>query len=194
MFAQNKRLTILSEEERFALYELPDFNEIQQNEYLILTDREKQMVFSRLALSTQVYCALQIGYFKAKQMFFDFDWNDIPPEDIAFLMKNYWTDQEFSPQPITKYEYYIQIKEIVKLYDYSLWSKKYTELLFGHILKTSRRDISIGFILTELLQFIQNERIVRPGYTTLQDIISTAINSERERLGNLIIKSLKIFF
>lgn len=190
MCAKNKRLTILSEEERFALYELPDFNEIQQNEYLSLTDGEKQIVFSRPTLSTQVYCALKIGYFKAKQMFFDFDWKDVPSEDIAFLMKNYWTEQEFLPQPITKYEYYTQIKEIVNLYDYSLWSKKYTELLFEHILKTSRRDISIGFILTELLQFIQNERIVRPGYTTLQDIISKAINSERERLGNIIINSL----
>jgi len=190
MYAQNKRLTILSEEEKFALYELPDFNKIQQNEYLNLTYKEKQIVFSRPTLSSQVYCALQIGYFKAKQMFFDFHWEDVPKEDIAFLINNYWTEKEFLPQQITKYEYYTQTKEIVKLYDYSLWSKEYTELLLQHVLKTSRRDISIGFILAELLQFIQNKRIIRPGYTTLQDIISKAINNERDRLGNIIINSL----
>lgn len=37
MQAQNKRLSILSEEERFALYALPDFNEMQQDKYLITT-------------------------------------------------------------------------------------------------------------------------------------------------------------
>lgn len=189
MYAQNKRLTVLSEE-RFALYGLPDFNEVQQHEYLNLTDEEKQIMFSRPTLSTQVYCALQIGYFKAKQMFFDFDWNDVPNEDIDFLMKHYWAEQEFSLQSITKYEYYTQIKEIIKLYDYKLWSKENTELLFEHILKTTKRDIRLGFILTELLQFMRDNRIIRPGYTTLQDIISKAINTERERLGNIVSKAL----
>lgn len=190
MGAQNKRLTVLSEEERFALYELPDFNEIQQQEYFNLTNEEQQIMLSRPTLSAQVYCGLQIGYFKAKHMFFDFDWSYVPKADIAFLLKQYWTEQPFSSQPITKYEYYTQIKEIIKLYDYRLWSKEYTELLSDHISKVAKRDINMAFILTELLQFIRNRRIVRPGYTTLQDIISKAINTERERLSNIISNAL----
>lgn len=99
MCAQNKRLTVLSEEERFALYELPDFNEVQQNEYFDFTDEEKQIMHSRPTLSAQVYCGLQIGYFKAKQLFFDFDWGDVPKEDIAFLLQYYWPEQPSSLQP-----------------------------------------------------------------------------------------------
>lgn len=72
MAAPNKRLTIMSEEERFALYGMPDFSESQQYEYLSFTNSEQQFMFSRSVLSAKVYCALQIGYFKAKQLFFRF--------------------------------------------------------------------------------------------------------------------------
>jgi hypothetical protein len=63
-------------------------------------------------------------------------------------------------------------------------------MLFEHILKTAKRDISVSFILAELLQFIRKNKIIRPGYTTLQDIISKAVNTERERIGNIIGESL----
>ena len=61
MGAQNKRLTVLSEEERFALYELPDFNEIQQQEYFNLTNEEQQIMLSRPTLSAQVYCGCKVN-------------------------------------------------------------------------------------------------------------------------------------
>ena len=190
MRAHNKRLTILSEEEKFALYTMPDFNELQQYEYLTLTNAEQQIMFSRSTLSSKIYCALQIGYFKAKHMFFDLDWIDIPDEDISFLMKHYFPDKHFLAESITRYEYYTQIKQITELYGYRLWSKEYTERLYEYIVKIAKRDISISFILAELIQFLNNEKIVRPGYTTLQDLISKVINAERERLGNIIINAL----
>lgn len=37
---------------------------------------------------------------------------------------------------------------------------------------------------------MNGEKIVRPGHTTLQDIISNAVRSERERLGNIIFDTL----
>jgi TnpA family transposase len=188
MCSHNKRLTILSAEEKFALYELPDFNESQQQQYLIFTNDEQQLIFARSNLSAQLYCALQIGYFKAKQMFFDLD--KVPQEDIDFLMKCYFPTQQFFLKPITKYEYYQQVKQISNLFGYRLWSKNFMLELYDYVLKISKRDINIGFILAELIQFLSNQKIIRPGYTILQDIISKAINSESKRLGNIIISSL----
>ena len=42
------------------------------------------------------------------------------------------------------------------------------------------------FILTELLAFLAARRIVRPGYTTLQGIISEVLTAERRRLEHLV--------
>ena len=190
LFKANKRLTILSEEEKCALYDLPDFNEAHQHEYLVFTVEEQKVIFSRSTLSAQLYCSLQFGYFKAKQMFFTFAWDEVPQEDIDFLKKCYFPSQKFTLNPITKYEYYEQIKQISNFYNYRLWSKDFTDQLYKFVVKTSKKDISISFILTELLQFLNNEKIIRPGYSILQQIISKAINTERERLGDIITKAL----
>ncbi len=70
MIASNERLTILSAAEQAALYEIPDFDDAQRLNYLNLTVEEQVLMRSRSNLATQVHCAIQIGYFKAKHLFF----------------------------------------------------------------------------------------------------------------------------
>ena len=83
MTAKSKRLTVLSEAEQEALYGLPDFDDGQQLDYLSLSEAELALASSRPSLHAQVYCILQIGYFKAKQAFFRFEWSK--PTRIAPL-------------------------------------------------------------------------------------------------------------
>lgn len=187
---KNKRLTILSEEEKFALYALPDFNESQQYEYFVFSNDEQKIIYACSNLSSQLYCALQIGYFKAKQTFFNFEWEEVQEEDIDFLIKFYFSNQQIPLKPISKYEYYRQVKQISSFYGYELWSNKFIDKLYKHVSKTAKRHINTSYILVELLQFIRNEKIIRPGYTVLQDIISKVINDESERLGDIILDSL----
>ena len=52
------------------------------------------------------------------------------------------------------------------------------------------RDISPNFIANELLIFLQTQKIVRPGYTTLQTIVSVALAKERQRLKSCLRKHL----
>ena len=54
----------------------------------------------------------------------------------------------------------------------------------------TRRDVTPTFILIEILAFLKARKIVRPGYTTLQSIITDALTAERRRLGELIEGSL----
>ena len=66
---KNKRLTVLSEAEKQALYDLPDFDDFQRAEFFAMTEKEHGIVFQRNGLRSQLYCLLQIGYVKAKQAF-----------------------------------------------------------------------------------------------------------------------------
>jgi hypothetical protein len=88
--ALDKNLTIVSEAERAAIYGLPDFDDFQRTEYFALTAEERTFVQSRVGLSEQISCILQIGYFKAKQAFFRFRLTDVPQEDIDFLIIRSW--------------------------------------------------------------------------------------------------------
>jgi hypothetical protein len=186
----NKRLTILSEEERVAMYSIPDFTKEQRKEYFTFIEDELNLIFSRTNISAQIYCALQIGYFKAKQIFFEFSWIDSSNEDVDFLVKEYFGGKNISLKQITQYEHYTQINQIAKVHDYSLWSNKFTEPLYLHIFKISKRDMNIKFILTELIHFLLDRRIVLPGYSTLQKIISKALNDEYARLECIISDSI----
>ena len=74
----SKRITVLSEAERQALYDLPDFDDFQRAEYFAMTEVEHALVFRRKDRWSQIYCLLQTGYFKAKQAFFRFSMEDVP--------------------------------------------------------------------------------------------------------------------
>ena len=104
---KNKRLAVLSNAEQYALYGLPDFDNGQQLEYLSLSETELALACSRPGLHAQIYCAVQIGYFKAKHAFFRFTWSETE-DDVAFVLSRYFNDEVFEPKDITKHEHYVQ--------------------------------------------------------------------------------------
>jgi hypothetical protein len=185
----NKRLTILSRAEQIALYALPDFNDAQRNEYMILSEDEQALALSRPTLSAQAYCMLQISYFKAKQAFFKFSWGHVPTEDMEFISQIYLNNQ-VDKTPLTKHEIYTQRNQIIQLLEYRLFSKDEEIYLSTYLSQIVKRGVNIKFLLTELLAYLNKNKIIRPGYTTLQDIISKTLQTERERLGALITGAL----
>lgn len=189
MATKNKLLTVLSEAEQFALYGLPDFDDRQRLDYLSLSETERALACSRPSLHARVYCALQIGYFKAKQAFFRFTWDEVQ-EDCAFVLTRYFNDQAFEPHAITKHEHYTQRALIAALFGYRLWSAQFLPQLMQQAAQIVRRDVTPGFIVAELIAWLNEHKIVRPGYTTLQELISEALSIERQRLGRLLAEGL----
>lgn len=176
MRATNERLTILSEAEQFALYGFPDFDTEQRLEYLLLTKEELALVPSRPAQHNQIYCALQIGYFKAKQFFFRFSWKENIREDVEFVLQHYFPSHAFNEHAVTKHEHYAQCHAIAHLFGYHLWSSGFESLLKEQTAKIILRDTNPSFIVMELFAFLQANKIVRPRYTRLQIIISDCAN------------------
>ena len=180
----------MSEAEQFALYGLPDFDYNQRMQYLFLTDGELSLALNRPDIPAQVHCVLQIGYFKAKHAFFKFSWEDTQ-EDLAFIVSRYFNGQVFVPQTITDHEYYKQREIIVDFFGYRLWSSKlFIPQLAQLTAQIVRRDVTPGFIVAELITYLNENKIVRPGYTTLQTLISEALSTERSRLFGLIAEIL----
>jgi len=191
MRSNNNNLTILSEAEQAALYEIPDFDDTQRSNYLNLTNEEQALMRSRDTLSAQVHCAIQIGYFKAKHKFFPFKWEEVQ-EDIDFIMQEHFQGQLFHPTIISKHQYYAQCHVITEHFGYQSWSNKFESLLSAQAEQILRRDVSPQFIVIELLAFMQEKKILRPGYTTLQVIVSKVLNAERNRLGAIIQQTLTV--
>lgn len=180
--SKSERLNILSELEKFAFYGLPDFDDAQRTTYFTFTQEEIDLICRCREFQAQVYCAIQIGYCKAKHMFFHFNLNKIPKEDVEFILMRYFKNKNLTEFSVTKNAYYFQRNEICKLFQYTLWKKSYIPDLRTYASETAMRDATPKFILQELFHFLKAHKIIRPGYTTLQTIVSEALTSERLRI------------
>jgi len=182
----SKRLTVLSEAEKHALYGLPDFDDFQRAEFFALTDAERALADRRKGLVERLHCILQIGYFKAKRAFFHLSEQSIPPEDIAFLTKHYFPNDPVTLRPLRQIEQSAQRTDITRLFGYRPWSEADRSALVDQAGLLAKRDVAPTFIMVEVLAFLDAGKIVRPGYTTLQTIISDALTTERRRLEKVI--------
>ena len=186
----NERLTILSEAEKTALYGIPDFDDFQRIEFFAMTEAERALALQRRGILKQAYCLLQIGYFKAKQAFFQFSLDNVPPEDVAFLLQRYFPEKTLMVEPLSAKEYYAQRREIVALFGYRVWTDNDLPTLRDKAKLLARTDVTPAFLLAELLVYLIGQRILRPGYTTLQTIIRDALSAERERVEQLVEAAL----
>lgn len=186
---KGKRLSVLTDAEKFALYGLPDFDEGQQLEYLSLTAEELALATSRPGILAQIYCILQTGYFKAKRAFFHFSPNDVE-SDFDFVVQRYFREISLTDKTITDHEYYAQRKLITDFFGYHQWSGTVGPQLDARAAQIVRRDITPGFVATELICWLNEKKIVRPGYSTLQKIISKALSTERQRLADILLSFL----
>ncbi|HET9642805.1 MAG TPA: DUF4158 domain-containing protein, partial [Burkholderiaceae bacterium] len=185
----NKLLAVLSPAEQDALYGLPDFDDSQQLEYLGLTEPQLTLACSRPGLQAQVWCVLQIGYFKAKQTFFTFTWEDVQ-DDLAFVLSRYFKDESFEPRAVTKHEHYAQRALIARLFGYRLWTSEFLEQLGQQAAQIVRRDVTPSFVVAELIAYLNAHKVERPGYTRLQRVIGEALSAERRRLADLLAAHL----
>ncbi|WP_219795227.1 Tn3-like element Tn4401 family transposase, partial [Klebsiella pneumoniae] len=118
-----------------------------------------------------------------------FDWDEVE-DDCAFVLSRYFHGEVFEPKAITKHERYTQREQIAKLFGYWPWSAAFLPQLEQQAARTVRRDVTPGFVAAELIVWLNEHKIIRPGYTTLQELVSETLSAERRRLGNLLEQAL----
>jgi TnpA family transposase len=186
---KSDRLAVLNNAEQEALYGLPDFDDAQRLEFLALDESELALACSRQGLHAQIYCILQIAYFKAKHLFFRFGLSDVK-DDCDFILSHYFHGESLSDQSPTKHERYAQRERICALYGYRPWSSSLSSPLENQAICIVSRDVTPGFVATELIIWLNEHKIIRPGYTTLQELVSRVLSDERLRLGRILTERL----
>jgi hypothetical protein len=83
----SRRLKILDRQEIRDIFELPDFTMEERLEYFSLTGPENDFLDGLRSLISKIYFILQTGYFKARHLFFNFEFGDVP-EDVAYILQN----------------------------------------------------------------------------------------------------------
>src|SRR3954470_16173314 len=101
-----KRLRILGDDEIEALYGRPRFAEEERTQFFALSPAERVVLEQFHSIKSRIYWILQLGYFKAKQLFFTFAFPEVA-EDARYIQEQFFPDLQFSeleraPLRITK--------------------------------------------------------------------------------------------
>ncbi|TDB60278.1 DUF4158 domain-containing protein [Photorhabdus khanii] len=101
-----KRIHLLSSTEIEELYARPEFNEHEQNLYFFLSPAERAALEQFRNIQTRIHFILQLGYFKAKQPFFN-----LSLDEVSLLM--IWHSEKRSEVPKTARKPIISAKNAV---------------------------------------------------------------------------------
>jgi hypothetical protein len=184
---ENKRIHLLSKPEIEDLYSLPQFNQDERRYYFSLSKSELNDLDLYKNVKTRLYFILQLGYFKATQQFYNFNFEDVKA-DIRFIFKTYLQTNPLNLKGKISRNYNQKQKEnILKLVGYSAWSETHSLQVESHLCELVKTYPKTHNAFRELLVYFEAKKIVIPSYRTLQDIFTKVLRIEQKRISSLIL-------
>ena len=165
-----KRLTILSKAKIDDLYGAPQFNEDERAFYFSLDEEEMQEMESLRSLDSRVHFILQLGYFKTKILFFETTFLECI-EDVRYISNRYFDGVEISKNSLSQRTIFNNYSRILKLVSYTFMNKDMSKKLSQKSLELARICIDPCYIFDQIILFLEEHRIVLPGYSDLAIVL-----------------------
>ena len=184
----SKRISILSPSEQQSIYQLPSFTKEEQAIYFSLNVAEEDILQSELrGLNSKVTFILQLGYFRSLFKFFIFTIEDVE-KDILFILEKYFPDTTISDLSSTcNKKARIHHREIIRaLYSYRDADTTFMQKLLKKAEGLLLKDSNPKYIFKELHSHLNKNQYILPSYTTIQDLISRAIQNHERRISTII--------
>ncbi len=180
-------LHILEAEEIAHIYALPDFTPDERVLFFMLSTSERIQVNNLRGISSKVYFILQLGYFKAKHLFFTFDFED-RLVDTAFILAKYFPAFDSKKLVnISRPTRQNQQQLICTLLEYQPFSQHFEQQLMQKAAMLAKRHNHAVYLLRSLLQYFHTQRVIIPAYSFLQrEVVSRTIREEHIRLEQFI--------
>jgi len=187
------RIKILEDQEIEELYGRPQFNHDERLHFFSLSPEERALADAHHNLANSVLFILQLGYFKARTMFFSFEFEDVREDARHILQQHYPRAGTVELSAATlKQTRHTQQRKILGLYGYRACGGNERAALMekaGQVVRISAKPL---FLFRSLLQYLESRHIVMPGYSFLQDVVSQSLAAERTRLTAILQGRLNI--
>lgn len=181
-----RRLKILTTDEIDGLYGRPTFTPDERVAYFTLALPEQEALEAFRTVKAQVAFVVQLGYFKAKHVFVAWDLAE-PHADLAYVCATYFPTTTLEDRrPLNKRTRLKQQRLILSLCHYQPWNAAARGDLAVKAQRAARVSVKPVYIFRELLQSLEEHRIVIPGYSVLQDLVSTALTAEHHRVTTIV--------
>jgi TnpA family transposase len=176
-----KRITLLSKEEIEYFYDIPELTNNDRIALFDLSETDHKEINKLPTEAVKIDYILQLGYFRATNFLFNFTFRQVD-QDVWFIINTYFPSTPFPKKQTSKHYHYDNQKRLLKRLKYKILSPRELIKLKQQAKKLARRHILPRFIFDELLSCCQQWNRVRPAYSTMQSIISGALQHERDRV------------
>ena len=181
-----KRLRILGDDEIEALYGRPHFTIEEREQYFALSDREKALLTELRTVRSQTYFILQLGYFKAQHAFFVFEFLDVE-EDAAYILGRFFPQATFEElDRVDRRTRVRQRDQILELFGYRYCQAEQRQALEAQAQQAARVCGQPIYVFRELIEYLQEQRVVAPGYSFMQETVGQALLYEQNRLVSIV--------
>jgi TnpA family transposase len=188
---KEKRLKILATDEIESIYDRPKFNREDQIKYFTLSQSDLEILEVFGSIKSQVYFILQLGYFRAKHLFFIFTLDEVENDFQHVIERHFNAKQIGGIKVIDKQTRLKQQRLILELHRYRLCGKEERQELEYKAQQSAKVYSKPIYVFRELINYLTDQKIVIPGYTLMQDIISQALTAEHNRLTKIVSDRLQ---
>lgn len=197
MSQSSKRLSILLESEINELYSPSSLTSEQRRHYFSLNDIELDSFNKFKDRYSQLYLVLLLGYFKIKPVILNFTFSQVK-DDFKFVASEYFPDNKFKQQNLSRSQKSRIYNRIFNINHYNSFSREISHQLQEKAIEIAAINIETRYIFDECIDYLSRSKTAIPSYSQLQRIISTAANTERQKIVSLIEsntpKTLSSFF
>lgn len=179
------RLKILSDGDFNKLYVIPVLENEDRPFVFELDEEDKEYLDSFDSVPKKINYILQIGFFKITNYFHHITFQG-NRQDTWYVIKTYFLSEKFPKTKISKRHHYDNRNAILKKYSVSLYSSHHKDKALRYARELIKQHAVPKYVFDSLLEHFHQHKIVRPSYTTLQEIVSEAMNNEKNRLSNKI--------
>ena len=186
------RLHILTSEEIQNIFYLPNFNDEERFLHFSLTEAESKILNQTRSFASKLNFILQLGYFKARRLFFNFELREVSA-DIEFVRQKYFPDEIAEIDNLPKIAVNTLLKHrrtIAELHNYQFCGRRERNLIENIARNSAKISSKPIFIFREIIHFLEAHRVILPGYSFLQDIVSQSLIAEDQRLKIILQNKL----
>ena len=181
------RLRILSDDDLGKLYAIPDLNDEEREFIFELDEADKDYLNTVSNIPVKINYILHLGYFRISRYFFAFTFQSVK-KDVKFIVRKYFPESQFPMSSISSRQYYANRDAILNKYDMSLYSKRFENNLITHLAFLAKQHSIPKYLFDSSLDFCNKNKIIRPSYTILQELISNALADEKTRINNKLYR------
>ncbi len=161
------------------LYALPNFSHADREDYFSLDNETQKIVNELRRIETRIYFILLLGYFRSRPIIFNFSFNDVKA-DYDYIKRKYFNDKEE-----------VFLNDFPPRTSFSTYHSKLDKtVLIERLNDVVKINLEPRYVFDECIAYFGQNRIALAGYTTLQDIISTVLTNERNRIEEILNKHL----